>query len=327
MFPAPPGTEAVMAPDPASPPARPAAWTDADVPDQFGRTALVTGAGSGLGLATAGVLARRGARVLLGVRDTVRGEDALAEVRAQVSPGAATPRPELLRVDLASLASVRAAAAQVRARTPALDLLVLNAGVMAVPRELTEDGFERQLATNHLGHFALTGLLLPALLAARAPRVVAVSSVAHRSGRIDLDDLHGERRYGRWAAYGQSKLANLLFARELQRRAGDRLLVASAHPGWTATNLQQGHGNPLLGLGLRLGNRLLGQPPRSGAWPQLYAATMPDVRPDDYWGPGGPAELRGHPARVGRAPAAQDDALAHLLWDRSEDLTGVRYEL
>ncbi|MDP9436536.1 MAG: oxidoreductase, partial [Actinomycetota bacterium] len=241
--------------------------------------------------------------------------------------GAATRLPELVRLDLASLTSVRAAAAQVRARTPVLDLLVLNAGVMAVPRQLTEDGFERQLGTNHLGHFALTGLLLPALLAARAPRVVGVSSVAHRSGRIDLDDLMGERRYGRWRAYGQSKLANLLFARELQRRAGDRLLVASAHPGYSSTNLQQGHGNPLLGLASRLGNALVGQSPRSGAWPQLYAATMPDVRPGDYWGPRGPGELRGHPVRVGRSAAAQDDAVAHLLFDRSEDLTGVRYDL
>lgn len=300
-------------------------WTDDMVPPQTGRTALVTGANSGLGYATSLALARQGARVLLACRDLVRGGSALARLRGEVP----TAQAELVQLDLASLASVRAAAAQVRDRVPALDLLVDNAGVMAIDRQLTEDGFERQLGTNHLGHFALTGLLLPTLLAAPAPRVVVVSSTAHKAGRIDLDDLMGERRYTRWGAYGQSKLANLLFARELHRRATEKglpLLVASAHPGYAATNLQSGQGSFLLEAAMKVGNLVLGQSERSGAWPQLYAATMPDVQGDDYFGPGGPGELRGHPKRVGRTTAAQDGAVAHLLWDRSEDLTGVRYE-
>ncbi|MCU1674490.1 MAG: short-chain dehydrogenase/reductase [Frankiales bacterium] len=205
-------------------------WTSADVPDQTGRTALVTGANSGLGLHTSLELARRGARVLMACRDPRRGAEALARVRA-------VGTAELVPLDLASLASVRAAAEQV----DPLDLLIANAGVMAVPRRLTEDGFELQLGTNHLGHFALTGLLLPKLTG----RVVVVSSDAHRMGRMRFDDLMGERSYGRWSAYGQSKLANLLFARELGRRAPS-LVVAAAHPGYAATNLQRGQGNPLL---------------------------------------------------------------------------------
>ncbi len=296
-------------------------WTPAAMPDQSGRTAVVTGASSGLGLHTALELARRGARVLLAVRDPARGEQALARVRREVPAAAA----ELLMLDLASLASVRAAAAEVAGRLPALDLLVDNAGVMAVPRSLTADGFELQLGTNHLGHFALTGLLLPTLLAAPAPRVVVVSSGAHRAGRIAFDDLQGERSYRRWGAYGQSKLANLLFARELQRRAGSRLLVAAAHPGYAATNLQSGQGNVLLEAFMKVGNLLIAQSDAQGAWPSLYAATMPDVRPDDYWGPS-LAEVRGVPKRVGRTDAAKDDVVASLLWKASEDLTGVRYD-
>jgi NAD(P)-dependent dehydrogenase (short-subunit alcohol dehydrogenase family) len=300
-------------------------WTDEQVPDQSGRTALVTGANSGLGLATSLALARKGARVLMACRDPQRGETALARVHREV-PSA---RAELVRLDLASLTSVREAAVQVGARTPVLDLLVDNAGVMAIDRQVTEDGFEKQLGTNHLGHFALTGLLLPTLLAARAPRVVVVSSTAHRQGRVDLDDLMGERRYGRWSAYGQSKLANLLFARELSRRAGEKglpLLVASAHPGYAATNLQTGQGNLLLEAFMKVGNVLVGQPERNGAWPQLYAATMPDVQPDDYYGPGSLGELRGSPKLAKRTAAAQDDLTAHLLWERSEQLTGVHYD-
>ncbi len=298
-------------------------WTDALIPDQSGRTALVTGANSGLGFATSVALARKGARVLLACRDTARGQAALARLRGELPSATA----ELVALDLSSLASVRRAAEEVAGRVPALDLLVNNAGVMAIDRQLTEDGFERQLGTNHLGHFALTGLLLPTLLAAPAPRVVVVSSTAHKAGRIDLDDLMGERSYGRWSAYGQSKLANLLFARELHRRAADTaLLVASAHPGYASTNLQSGQGSFVLETVMRLGNLVVGQPEHKGAWPQLYAATMPDVQGDDYLGPGGPGELRGHPKLVGRTSAAQDGAVAHLLWDRSEELTGVRYE-
>lgn len=294
-------------------------WDASQVPDQSGRTALVTGANSGLGLQTSLQLARAGARVLMACRDPSRAQTALDAVRRQV-PQASV---EVVPLDLASLASVRAAAADVATRTERLDLLVDNAGVMAVPRQVTPDGFELQLATNHLGHFALTGLVLPLLLAAPAPRVVVVSSTAHRFGAIRFDDLQGERGYSRWGSYGQSKLANLLFARELDRRsAATPLLVAAAHPGYAATHLQRGQGSFLLEAGMRLANLLVAQSDAAGALPSLYAATMPDVRRGDFWGPS-LAEVRGAPKRVGRAPAASDDAAARRLWDVSEQLTGV----
>jgi len=298
-------------------------WSAADAPDQTGRVVLVTGANSGLGLHTTIGLARKGARVLMACRDAGRAEAALRRVRLAV-PGAAA---ELVTLDLASLNSVESAADEVASRVDALDLLVDNAGVMATPRTTTVDGFELQLATNHLGHFALTGRLLPLLLAAPSPRVVVVSSGAHRMGRIAFDDLQGERSYSRWGAYGQSKLANLLFARELGRRAaGTALLVAAAHPGYAATHLQSGHGSVALAALLRVGNAVVAQSDEAGALPSLYAATMPDVHPGDYWGPA-LAEVRGAPKRVGRSDAAQDDAVAGRLWDVSEQLTGVSYDL
>ena len=298
-------------------------WSAADVPDQSGRVALVTGANSGLGLHTSIGLARKGARVLMACRDAGRAERALVQVRA-AAPGADV---ELLSLDLASLASVEAAAADVAGRVTALDLLVDNAGVMAVPRTATADGFELQLGTNHLGHFALTGRLLPLLLAAPSPRVVVVSSGAHKIGKIAFEDLQSERSYSRWGAYAQSKLANLLFARELERRAAATpLLVAAAHPGYAATHLQSGQGSFLLEAFLKVGNLVVAQSDADGAMPSLYAATMPDVRRGDYWGPAF-AELRGEPKRVGRARSAQDDAAAARLWTESERLTGVSYAL
>ena len=304
-------------------------WTDSDIPPQDGRTVLITGASSGLGHASAVALAARGARVLMGVRDPARGAAALARLRAQV-PGAAA---ETVPLDLASLASVARAADDVGERVDALDVLMANAGVMAVPRRLTEDGVESQFATNHLGHFALTGRLLPLLLRAggtgRDARVVVTSSSAHRMGRLDLADLAAERAYGRWRAYGASKLANLLFVRELDARLRARdlpLLAVAAHPGYAATNLQKGQGSPLLEGAMRLGNLLFAQSERAGAWPQLYAATMPDVQGGEYLGPDGRGEARGHPTRVGRSEQAQDDVAARRLWERSEQLTGVRYE-
>lgn len=294
-------------------------WTATDAPDQTGRTALVTGANSGLGLQTTMALARKGARVLMACRDAGRAEAALQRVLTEV-PGATV---ELVTLDLASLSSIEAGAAQAGERTTSLDLLIDNAGVMATPRLSTADGFEMQLGTNHLGHFALTGRLLPLLLASAAPRVVVVSSGAHRIGSMHFDDLQSERSYSRWGAYGQSKLANLLFARELGRRYPS-LLVAAAHPGYAATHLQNGHGSALLAGVMKVGNAVLAQSEEGGAMPSVYAATMPDVRTGDYWGPG-LLELRGAPKRAGRSAAASDDAAARRLWEQSEQLTGVVY--
>lgn len=300
-----------------------ASWTAEAMPDQSGRVALVTGANSGLGFHTSLELARRGARVLMACRDAGRAEAAMQRLQESVPHAQA----ELLSLDLASLASIQAAAAEVAGRTASLDLLVDNAGVMAPPRTATADGFELQLGTNHLGHFALTGRLLPLLLAAPAPRVVVLASAAHKFGRMDFDDLMGERGYRRWRAYAQSKLANLLFARELDHRAaGTPLLVAAAHPGYASTQLQVGHGSAVQGAVLRAGNALLAQSDAHGAWPSLYAATMPDVRGGDYWGPR-LAELRGAPKRVTRTKAARDDVAARRLWQVSESLTGVTYAL
>jgi NAD(P)-dependent dehydrogenase (short-subunit alcohol dehydrogenase family) len=296
-------------------------WSTSDIPDQTGRTVLVTGANSGLGFHTSMQLARQGARVLMACRDQGRGQAALDRVRAEVPDAAA----ELVPLDLASLASIRAAAADVAQRTPHLDVLVNNAGVMALPRSTTADGFEMQFGTNHLGPFALTGLLVPQLLAAPAGRVVVVASDAAKWGRMRFDDLMGERFYFRWLAYGQSKLANLLFARELGRRAGDRLLVAAAHPGYAATNLQTAPGIP--GKVMALGNRLIAQSDADGALPQLYAASMPDVRSGDYFGPDGLMGLRGAPHKVTPIKAARDDDHARRLWEVSEQLTGVTYPL
>ena len=292
-----------------------ARWTPADLPDQTGRTALVTGANSGLGFHTALELARKGARVLMACRDPQRAQAALDRLRGQV-PGAAA---ELVALDLASLASVESAAADVAGRTSSLDVLVCNAGVMAPPRTVTTDGFEMQLGTNHLGHFALTGRLLPLL--GNGSRVVAVSSGAHRLGRIAFDDLMSERSYSPWKAYGQSKLANLLFASELARRT--TLLVAAAHPGYAATHLQSGQGGVVEAL-MKVGNATIAQSDAQGAWPSLYAAGSPDARSGAYYGPA-LLELRGHPKEVGRSKAAQDDAVASRLWDVSTELTGVTY--
>ena len=304
------------------------------IPDLTGRTALVTGANSGIGLAAAEELAAHGASVLLGCRDARRGEEALAAVRGR-RPGDAAV--ELVAIDLADLASVRAAAAEVAARPRPLDLLINNAGVMAPPRRETADGFELQLGTNHLGHFALTGLLREKLLAAPEARVVTVTSGAHRIGSIDFDDLQRRHHYMRWTAYGQSKLANLLFALELQRRAVAAdlpLRSMAAHPGYAATNLQ--HAGPQLDAGplskltapfWSVANHLAGQSPRDGARPTLYAATEPDLPGGSLIGPGGFASLRGAPALETPSGAALDEETARRLWQVSEELTGVELSL
>jgi NAD(P)-dependent dehydrogenase (short-subunit alcohol dehydrogenase family) len=300
-------------------------WTEAQIPDQTGRTAVVTGANSGIGFQAARRLAEHGARVILAVRDPDRGE-AAAE-RIVMEDGA--PRPEVRRLDLADLASVRAFA---EGFTEPLDVLVNNAGVMALPRRTTADGFEMQLGTNHLGHFALTGLLLDRLLERRGARVVTVASGAHRMGRIRFGNLQGEHHYQRWLAYGQSKLANLLFMRELARRAtaaGLDLLSVAAHPGWASTNLQvrgaQMEGSSLKEHGAVLMNRIVAQSDEMGALPTLYAATSPDVTGGGYYGPDGLFEGRGHPRRVGMSGAARDEETARRLWEVSEEMTGVRY--
>ena len=302
-------------------------WTAADIPDQTGTTVVITGANSGLGLRSAEALAAKGARVLLACRNAAKAAAALDAVKARAT-GA---EPEVRALDLGSLASVRECAAGLSDELEHLDVLMNNAGIMAVPKGTTADGFESQLGTNHLGHFALTGLLLPTLLAAAGPRVVTVSSNAHKLGRMHFDDLFFERhRYGRWSAYGQSKLANLLFSGELQRRAVEHrttLTAVAAHPGYAATNLTSGPavGAAFLKPFLALGDKLVGQPDHLGALPQLYAATMPDVLADDYWGPDSFREQRGHPTRVGRSARAMDLDSATRLWQRSEELTGVTY--
>ncbi len=306
-----------------------ARWTAADIPALDGRTALVTGANSGLGFHTALELARRGALVLTAARSQQKADDAAARIRAQV-PAA---RLEPVVLDLADLSSVRARAETLTSAHDHLDILVNNAGVMATPERRTADGFELQFGTNHLGHFALTGLLLPLLRARPAARVVAVSSVAAERGRIDLDDLQAERRYDPWRAYAQSKLANLMFALELHRRltaAAAPLVSVAAHPGYTATNLQVS-GARLTGNRLRVGvmrvMALLGQSVTQGVLPQLYAATAPDVHGGEYVGPDRFGGWRGHPTLVIPPSQALDEDVARRLWDASEALTDVRYEL
>ena len=309
-----------------------ARWTDSDLPSLAGRTYVITGATSGLGLETAAALAAHDARVVLTGRDPGRLDRALAVAR-----GSATgPDPVAVPLDLADLASIRDAAARIGEEIGEIDVLVNNAGVMAPPRGETKDGFELQIGTNHLGHFALTGLLLPLLPTgdpARDARVITLASGAHRMGSCDPSDLNYEHRtYRPWQAYGQSKLANLLFTRELDRRAresGAALTAAAAHPGYAGTNLQFAGPayaqNPVGRLLTKGMNTVLGQSARAGSWPTLYAATQPDVRGGDYIGPDGWFEMRGHPRKVDPNSAACDDTNARALWEASEELTGVEY--
>jgi NAD(P)-dependent dehydrogenase (short-subunit alcohol dehydrogenase family) len=287
-------------------------WTAADLPDLSGRTIVVTGASSGLGTVTARELARAGAHVVLAVRDVAKGERAAADFAGSW---------EVRRLDLASLESVRAFADGWSGK---LDILINNAGIMAVPQGKTVDGFELQFGTNHLGHFALTNLLLGHV----TDRVVTVSSGAHRIGKMHLDDLNWEqRRYDRWRVYGQTKLSNLLFSAELQRRlgeAGSSVRAVAAHPGYANTSLQSHTGSRLQHvLMYAVGNRLLAQSDEQGALPTLYAATQ-DIPGDAFVGPDGFMEQRGYPKLVGRSKAAQNADDARRLWELSEVLTGVR---
>ncbi len=298
-----------------------------DIPDQWGRTILVTGANNGLGLHAATALAGAGATVLLACRNPQTGAAALTRIRKAGSDA----EHHLIPLDLTDLASVRDAAQHACGVAPRIDVLINNAGLMAVPFGRTVDGFELQIGTNHFGHFALTGQLLPALLAAPAPRVVTLASIAHRRGRIVLDDLNFDRRkYTRMGAYNQSKLANLLFSGELARRsaaAGLPLLSVATHPGIAATNLFDSMVPPIPGAlaVTHLGLRVVGNDEKDGALGQLYAATMPDVHTDDYLGPNQLFGVRGSVARSPRTGGARNTKLAAALWEKSVELTGVEY--
>lgn len=304
-------------------------WTAADMPDCGGMRAIVTGANRGLGFHVALELARHGAQVTLACRNDERAEQALRRIRAEV-PGAEVERGDL---DLADLKSVRKFAEDYTAGNGRLDLLINNAGVMALPQRSTADGFELQLGTNHLGHFALTGMLLPLLCARPGSRVVTVTSLAHRRGRIRFGNLHGRFRYQRWSAYNQSKLANAVFAVELQRRlerAGFPVLSVAAHPGFAATDLA------LVGPRMeerrateavfRLTRATIAQSAASGALPLLFAATAAQVGGARFYGPRGLGQMRGRPGEVGLASHVSDTALGRQLWDLSERLTDVKYD-
>jgi len=297
-----------------------AKWTSDDVPGQQGRLAVVTGANTGLGFETARILAARGASVVLAVRDTEKGKRAAARIAGTTAGANVMVQP----LDLASLDSVRAAAGELRARHPGIDLLINNAGVMFPPKQTTRDGFELQLGTNHLGHFALTGLLLEQMLPVPGSRVVTVSSQAHRiRARINFDDLQSERSYSRVAAYSQSKLANLMFTYELQRRlsgAGTTLAVA-AHPGLAATELTRN--SPAIAAFFY--TRLLSQKAVIGALPVLRAATDPGVLGGQYYGPGGLFGARGYPKLAESSRQSHDAAIQRRLWTVSEELTGVSF--
>ena len=310
-------------------------WTVADVPDQHGRTAVVTGANTGIGLETAAVLAQRGAVTVLACRDTGKAERAAARLPApeagETERGgngtALEAAVAVVRLDLASLESVRAAAAQIRASHPRLDLLINNAGLMMPPRGTTADGFELQFGTNHLGHFALTGPLLEAMLTVPGSRVVTVSSNGHRAGRINFADLQSERRYGRVSAYAQSKLANLMFTYELQQRlaaAGAPTIALAAHPGTSSTELVR-HIPGALRTAYGVVEGMFSQSATMGALPTLRAATDPAARGGEYYGPGGLGQMKGYPVRVSSNSRSHDEAAQRRLWAESEQLTGVTF--
>ena len=307
------------------------AFTADSIPPLRGRTIVVTGGNSGIGFEAARMFARQGARVILACRDLGKMKAAAERMCAETS-GAEVDEVAL---DLSDLASVRTGAAALRERAPVIDVLVNNAGVMALPLRETKDGFEMQVGTNHLGHFALTGLLLPALLAGgadRAARVVTLSSLVHLQGSVSLEDLPKPRKYNEWTAYARSKLANVLFGYELDRRAkaaGAPLLSTVCHPGYSATNLQSGGakagGSAFQGGIMKLSNALVAQSAEMGALPTAYAATAPDVRGGEFIGPGGFMAVRGYPTVGKSSKTSHDEALARDLWAASEKLTGVTY--
>jgi NAD(P)-dependent dehydrogenase (short-subunit alcohol dehydrogenase family) len=295
-----------------------ARWTEKDIPDLAGKTAIVTGANSGIGYAMARALSHKQAAVILACRNKAKGEEAVRRIE-RVYPDA---RTELMPLDLASLESVRSFAREFGRRHKGLDILINNAGIMRSPFGRTAEGFELQFGTNHLGHFALCGLLYDHLIRTHRARVVTVSSWGHLYGVIDFENLNAEKGYDPGGAYAQSKLANLLFTYELQRRfeaAGVTAIAAAAHPGWTATNLAV-HWRMVQAL-----TPFIGQKPEMGALPALYAATAPDVRGGEYFGPRGWGGVRGYPAKVRSSDRSYDPDVAARLWAVSEKLTGVEY--
>jgi len=308
-------------------------WSSADVPEQTGKTVVITGANSGLGYQAAGTLAKRGATVVMACRSVDRGESAAAKLRRQID--GTDPDFDVRECDLASLDSVEAFAEAFQEDYDELHALCNNAGVMAIPRSETEDGFETQFGVNHLGHFALTGHLLETLVATPGEtRVVAHSSGAHEGGDIDFEDLHHEASYGKWEAYSQSKLANLLFAYELQRRLDEAdvedTIAVACHPGYADTNLQsrgpEQEGSAVKLYAMKAANAVFGQSAAQGALPLLYATTADDVEGGDYVGPGGLMNMRGAPEKQRSNDRSYDEDLADRLWAVSEEETGVEYD-
>jgi len=296
-------------------------WYSKDVPDQSGRVGIVTGASSGIGYETARILAEKNAKVIIAVRNPEKGNNALNKIKAGYSKADLS----VMELDLADLKSVKQFAEVYKKEYKQLDLLINNAGVMIPPYSKTTDGFELQFGTNHLGHFALTGLLLDVVKKTAGSRIVNVSSMAHTQGNINFDDLNWEKRkYTPWKAYGDSKIANLYFTYELAKKLGsakDTPLVVAAHPGWTATELQR-HSGLMSFL-----NNLFAQKIEMGALPTLYAAVASDVKSGDYFGPSGFKEIRGYPKKVESNALSKDTAIAKKLWDISEELTGITYNL
>ena len=291
-------------------------WTVNDIPNLSGKVALITGANSGIGYETAKALAEKGTHVVMACRNMDKAEQAKSDIRQSVSNGELT----IIQLDLADLDSVKSFTEKFKAEYSQLDYLINNAGVMIPPFTKTKDGFEVQFGANHLGHFALTGHLLDLLQATPQARIINVSSAAHRFGKIDFENLHAEKGYNAQGAYGQSKLANLLFTRELNRRLeaqGSDVMATSAHPGWTVTSLQKGFMHTI--------SRVVGQSPPMGALPTLMAVIDPNADRNDYYGPSGLGEMRGYPKKVDMSAAAKDDAVAKRLWEVSEELTSITY--
>lgn len=294
-------------------------WTHSDIASQAGKTVLITGANSGTGFETAREFAGKNAKVVMAVRNLEKGNDAAAKIKKDFPKADVT----VMKLDLSSLASVRNFANDFNAKHDKLDILINNAGVMVPPYSKTEDGFELQFGTNHLGHFALTGLLLDLLLKTENSRVVTMSSMAHKGGKVNFDDLHREKKYKKMETYGQSKVANLFFTYELQRKLeaiGSKTIAVAAHPGWAVTNLSQNHKL------FEIAAPIFGQNALQGAWPLLYAATASDVKGGDYYGPEGFMEIKGHPKKVRSNSYSQNLQIANQLWEKSVELTGVKFE-